>query len=745
KKKNNNKYFINFMNKIRPDKYQDISYILYINKKKKKLKINKMKKKNKRNKEKLKKYPFSYIMNTKKKKNKYVISNNNMLDKIINSFDSLQIKLKNIFFFFYTSNMNMYIGIFIRNIKSLLLNNHIYNKTNCHHLKYIQQINKCIIFTRDNYLNHEKIQLSIFEIFNNNNTLNDKKNKCIYYLSPLFFFLNKYHNKKKGLTNKIRKHNTYEYKDNHKGINKHAFIHTKKKFAHAYDMIYFDEEHIRRYTNINKDKEKIRKKQKNMCLFKKGTSIYSFKDINKSLSDNLHLSYYNKKKKKKIISHRNNYKSWTFFDCLYKMKQNIYKNFYSTIESNKLKFFKIHRGNEKKVYFYSPYNIYLRNNTTNYMNIKNHDEKKLNERTYISFLEKKKNKKEMVIDIKYYKKINSQNGKIKNKVKRKKKKKKYIYIKQNNIDSSGYNNVNVCMSYESSIHLSFKHTFQNINIYIPLYLIVEINKLLKASKIIQLLNSKLLNFKLLNFFQNIKKKKKFQDDNDIQICNKNHVVNCQNNINKNKMTQKLLITYNFKLFFVDSKIHFLSPSIFFIYNVKEKDENINKMNIFDNKIRISKVQNKIYTDNSNGHIFKKPIQSNDIYMYELKKDKENKKIDKKNKKYQSSCEGSTTLYNSYLKKAEEKKKKYIDKKRKKKKNVYLLLKRKREQYNEENLNKKIFLYDIFLSANFKVDIKKMRGKKKYIYEDNKDKMEIIYNMDDIKNLENNINDNNNNN
>ncbi|KYN93654.1 hypothetical protein PGSY75_0003600D, partial [Plasmodium gaboni] len=215
KKKNNNKYFINFMNKIRPDKYQDISYILYINKKKKKLKINKMKKKNKRNKERLKKYPFSYIMNTKKKKNKYVISNNNMLDKIINSFDSLQIKLKNIFFFFYTSNMNMYIGIFIRNIKSLLLNKHIYNKINCHHLKYIQQINKCIIFTRDNYLNHEKIQLSIFEIFNNNNTLNDKKNKCIYYLSPLFFFLNKYHNKKKGLTNKIRKHNTYEYKDNH--------------------------------------------------------------------------------------------------------------------------------------------------------------------------------------------------------------------------------------------------------------------------------------------------------------------------------------------------------------------------------------------------------------------------------------------------------------------------------------------------------------------------------------------------
>lgn len=71
-----------------------------MNKKKKKIKINKMKKQNKRDKQRLTKYPFSYIINTKKKKNKYVISNNNMLDRIINSFDSLQIKIKNVFFFF---------------------------------------------------------------------------------------------------------------------------------------------------------------------------------------------------------------------------------------------------------------------------------------------------------------------------------------------------------------------------------------------------------------------------------------------------------------------------------------------------------------------------------------------------------------------------------------------------------------------------------------------------------------------
>lgn len=239
--------------------------------------------------------------------------------------------------------MNMYIGIFITNIKSLLLNNNIYiknnkihvnnnnklyannnnkmfvnnnNKTCYYHIKYIQEINKCIIFTRDNYLDNAKTKHSIFEIFN---TLNKKKNKSIY-LSPLFFFLNKYHNKKNGhdVINGS-KYGSYEYLDKRMERSKYSLKHTDKKMLNTYDMIYFKKENMKTYTNINESKKKIRRKEKNMCVSKKGSSIYPQEYFDNSFPNLLYLFYYNmnKKKKEKKKLDINNYKLSTFFLIVY--------------------------------------------------------------------------------------------------------------------------------------------------------------------------------------------------------------------------------------------------------------------------------------------------------------------------------------------------------------------------------------------------------------------------------------------
>ncbi|CAD2089214.1 conserved Plasmodium protein, unknown function [Plasmodium vinckei brucechwatti] len=228
------------------------------------------------------------------------------------------------------------------------------------------------------------------------------------------------------------------------------------------------------------------------------------------------------------------------------------------------------------------------------------------------------------------------------------------------------------------IHIETKSTFKNISIYCPLYAIIELNKMIDA-----------LRFPL------------------IYRLYLSTITNPQNNdSNYNVKHKKCDISFDFKVYFANFKIYFLSACTYSITNIKENDLTKNEIEFIDEPRK----------NNKGDNILNVQKYDNNSAIFERKLEKQKKKEKGKN---QNSATTKFHHLDSSLKQRDVKKNKNeIEKEDKNnKENGRDEEKELENKQNEMNMNelskkKRAFLYVYVLKTDINIDIKNKNKKKK---------------------------------
>ncbi|CRG98969.1 conserved Plasmodium protein, unknown function [Plasmodium relictum] len=245
---------------------------------------------------------------------------NCILDILINSFNYIKFKMRNIFLFFYTNNMNVFIGTFIKNLNGALFENGFIKTSNMtlYNLKYIHELKEAIVFSNNNYFNSKK-NLYIFEIYNSLKKKND-----LIYLYPLFFLFKK------------------------QNINLN-FANLKKRIksiSTVSSKINSNEKHM----NYNQMKLLYKQRNKNKLKYIKEKSNYSVKKLNNKNRN----SAYNINSKHLFNS--KNISSIIFKSFLKDNKQ-LYKEYYNYVKYNENSFIKV----KNEIFLKKNYNFLEKN------------------------------------------------------------------------------------------------------------------------------------------------------------------------------------------------------------------------------------------------------------------------------------------------------------------------------------------------------------------------------------------------
>ncbi|CRG93205.1 conserved Plasmodium protein, unknown function [Plasmodium gallinaceum] len=508
---------------------------------------------------------------------------NKILNMLVNSFNSIKFKIKNVFLFFYTKNMSVFIGAFIKNLNGTLIKNEFiktYNMTS-YNLKYIHELKEAIVFSSNSYFNYKK-NLYIFEIYNSLT----KKNSLIY-LNPLFYFFKKQNINLhfSNLKKRIKNISTISFKIN---SNDKQTNYNQKKLLYKQD-------NIKKFKHIQKKSNRFLNRKK-----KDDKNRYNTSDIN-------FIRLFNSKNTSSNI-----------FKSLLKDNKQLCREYCKYIKYNEIGFVKMkNRIFLKKIYNFLEKNIIFR---------------KLN---YISKMKEA------------YKERNLNKGKL-------------------------YINIKYVIKKEKDPFLSIllKHIYKNIFIYIPLNTMVDLNKILSSSKSWKFIYAPPCNI------QN--KKKHFLK----------------------KKKNKLFVFYHFKILFINTNFHILSPSTYLMNNINENGLNTNEMNIIEN---VKKYKKNYYNHDDMNKLKCNSINDNKQCANKISSNGINKK------KYIYLNEVKKKYYGTYT----------ADNEREIEKNNLYLLKKKKVQHKNEK--ERIFLFDFIISTNMKIDVeKKIKIKKLLKFHDGKE-------------------------